>query len=740
MDVSVDPVMLHALEQRHSEPEFAALPPEAPLAMPEQSLWDARERSAHPGTAARTMPLRRLVVLGGAIVMTMAAAYEMYQVLAVGGLTILEMMVLGLFVLLFAWIALSFVSTMVGFLGVLVGRDKALGIDPLAPLPELSARTALLLPTYNEDPHRVMARLQTIYEEVEKTGRIAHFDFYILSDTTDAAIWVAEEAAFLRLRERTGSARIYYRHRSRNIGRKAGNVGEWVTRFGGHYVHMVVLDADSLMEGDTIVRLAAAMEQHPRVGLIQTLPVLLNGNTLFARIQQFAGRVYGPLIARGFAWWYGGDSNYWGHNAIIRVQAFAEQAGLPQLPGPKPFGGHILSHDFIEAALLRRAGWAIHMVPSLGGSYEECPPSMSDYAVRDRRWCQGNLQHVSVLPARGLHWMSRLHLATGIGTYVTAPLWLVFLLVGIMISLQAQFIRPEYFPSGATLFPRWPAQDPVRAAYVFAITMALLVLPKFLGFLAALLRRRTRYGMGGAVRGFVSVLFEIVVSALIAPIMMLMQCRAVVEILLGRDAGWSAQRRDDGSLPHGELMRQYMMPTVLGLMLGAGAYAVSTPLLLWMLPVVIGLVLAIPVAALTGQPNIGRRLRKLGLLLTPEEREAPPVLVRANVLAAEYAEDAAADPITLLTREPILFDTHMRMLGDPAPRRKGDVDVELVVALAKIDDAEDCREAAALLQGRELFAVLANRNALQRMFAKPPVRLHEAQMRPLHPAPQAVGA
>ena len=186
------------------------------------------------------------------------------------------------------------------------------------------------------------------------------------------------------------------------------------------------------------------------------------------------------------------DSNYWGHNAIIRTRAFAECAGLPALSGPRPIGGHILSHDFVEAALMRRGGWAIHMAPALGGSYEESPPSLTEYAARDRRWCQGNLQHMGVLPARGLHWASRLHLLTGIGAYVAAPLWLLFLFVGILISLQAQFIRPEYFPKTFTLYPQWPAQDPVRAAYVFAGTMALLLAPKLIGYLAMLSDRDAR--------------------------------------------------------------------------------------------------------------------------------------------------------------------------------------------------------------------------------------------------------
>jgi len=715
---------MDAVRQRPSAPAsgFAPLPPESPLAMPEQSLWEQRGRPPQPATASRGVPLRRLLVFGITIALTAGAAYEMYEVLQVGGLTLPEAAILVLFVLLFAWIALSFASMLIGFGLSLSGGGRALAIDPNAPLPELSTRTALLLPTYNEEPHRVMARMQAIYESVGDTGRIAHFDCFILSDTTEPSIWIAEEAAYLKLREAFGGERIYYRHRTKNIARKAGNIAEWVTRFGGAYDHMLVLDADSLMDGDTIVRLAAAMERNPRVGLIQTLPVLLNGHTLFARIQQFAGRVYGPLIARGIAWWHGAESNYWGHNAVIRVAAFAGQAGLPLLKGGKPFGGHILSHDFVEAALMRRAGWGIHMAPQLSGSYEECPPTLTDYAMRDRRWCQGNLQHMGVLPARGLHWVSRLHLLTGIGSYITAPLWLLFLLVGILISLQAQYIRPEYFPSGATLFPQWPAQDPVRAAYVFAGTMAMLVLPKLLGYLAMLPRRQERWGIGGAFRGFLSVIIEIVVSALIAPVMMLMQVRSVIEIFLGRDAGWSAQRRDDGSLTGADFIRQYMFPTVLGLVLAGGAYAVSTPLLLWMSPVVIGLILAIPVASFTSQSSVGRGLRRLGLLLTPEERVAPPVLVRANELAAEGPAVDSNDPLTLLARDAELRNVHFAMLGTPVSRRKGEVDVHLAVARSKIDDADDREEAIGLLGKKEVFAVLAHADVLARLFAKPTMR------------------
>jgi membrane glycosyltransferase len=456
---------------QHSDPPLnQCLPREAPMEMAVQPLPTSRPQ-AQVSEFARAWP-RRTYLLAGTFFLTLAGSYEMYEVLQVGGVTILEAIILALFVPLFAWIAFSFMSAIAGFCVLLSRRKDELGIDSSSPLPAIESQTAILLPTYNEDPYSVLARLRAVYESVEETGCVSKFDWFVLSDTTDPAIWIAEEKCFLRLRDEAGpTARIFYRHRPENTARKSGNIEDWVKRFGSSYEYMLILDADSLMTGDTIVRLAAAMEQHRNVALIQTLPIVVNAKTLFARWQQFAGRLYGPLIAAGIAWWHGSEGNYWGHNAIIRVRAFARDAALPELRGRKPFGGHILSHDFIEAAFMRRGGWAIHMTATLGGSYEESPPSLLDFAARDRRWCQGNLQHLAVLPARGLHWVSRLHLLTGIGSYLTAPLWFIFLVFGLLVSLQAQFVRPEYFPKGFSLFPTWPAQDPILAAWVFVATM-----------------------------------------------------------------------------------------------------------------------------------------------------------------------------------------------------------------------------------------------------------------------------
>ncbi len=695
-------------------PAFPALPPEAPLAMPVQSLRQAPERHKRPASSPRAIGLRRFVVIGGAIVLTGFGAEEMYRVLAVNGATPLAIFMLALFVALFAWIALSFTSGLAGFVAMLGHGGRHLVKGDAVP----ATRTALLMPTYNESPALVMAGLQAIDEAVQATGLGDLFDIFILSDTTDADCWIEEEAAFLALRARTGGhRRIFYRRRPKNIARKAGNIAEWVTRFGAAYPQFLILDADSVMSGDTLIRLVAAMEAHPDIGLIQTLPAIAGGTTLFARMQQFAGRVYGPLIAQGIAWWHGAEGNYWGHNALIRTQAFASCAGLPDLPGRKPFGGHIMSHDFVEAALMRRGGWAVHMQPGLAGSYESSPPSLTDLAIRDRRWCQGNLQHAAVLPARGLRWMSRLHLLTGIGCYITAPLWLLFLLSGILIALQARFVPPDYFPAGKSLFPQWPVIDPIRAMWVFIGTMGLLLVPKVLAACVVLLHGEERRGCGGVVRLLLSVVLETVIAGLLAPVVMLTQSIDVVAILIGRDSGWNVQRRDDGSLPFRAVVRQYRRHTVLGLALGAGAWAVSPYLALWMLPVVLGLALAIPLAAVTAQRGAGLALRRLGLLRIPEELNPPAVLVRAAALQRQNAVGVGATGVARLVCEPDLLAAHRRML--PPPRRPGvdPLDIPLVIGRARLAEAVSLDAAWAALAPAERSAVLADDASLDRLLA-----------------------
>ena len=619
----------------------AILPAEAPMSMPEQSFKDGRLQVPRQRTAPRMMALRRFYILGGTAAMTIAATVMMWKVLAMNGISVLEACLLVLFVALFAWIALSFSGAVAGFLTAVFDRGYKLGIDPDQPLPVVHTRTALLMPTYNEDPRRLLAGLQAIYESVADTGQLAQFDFFVLSDTRREDIGLAEEQAFAALCDAVGGhERLFYRRRGDNSGRKAGNIADWVRRFGGGYPQMLILDADSLMTGDTIVRLVAGMEHNPDVGLIQTLPAVIGGRTLFARMQQFGGRVYGPVIGRGVAWWHGAESNYWGHNAIIRTQAFAENAGLPALPGREPFGGHVLSHDFVEAALMRRGGWATHMVPYLKGSYEEGPPTLTDMLVRDRRWCQGNLQHAKVVGSKGLHWVSRMHMMIGIGHYFTAPMWGMLMLVGIAIPLfQGGIDFNEMLHLSPGVY--WRHQDEEKVIRMFAITMVVLLTPKVLGYIAMLLDRVDRRGCGGGIRALLSMLLETVLAALMAPVVMYVQSRGVAEVLAGKDSGWDAQQRDDGGISWPALIRGYGGLSVFGLFMGTLAYAVSPSLAAWMAPVVVGMVLAIPVVALTSSRSAGTVMHRLRLMEIPEETAPPKVLVRAAELRKAAAEHTA---------------------------------------------------------------------------------------------------
>ena len=356
-----------------------------------------------------------------------------------------------------------------------------------------TARTALLMPTYNEDPARIVGAACAMLRAIDADGGGSAFDLFILSDTNRADVWLAEQAMVDAARADPDiGPRLYYRHRARNLRRKAGNIADWVERWGAAYPFMLVLDADSLMEADTIIELARRMEADDALGILQTSPHLIGGETPLARVQQFASRVYGPVLTRGLRAWFGDAGNYWGHNAIIRTRAFAECGGLPELPGKPPFGGLILSHDFVEAAFVRRGGWAVRMADDLGGSYEHAPPNLVELAARDRRWCQGNLQHTRLLGTAGLHPLSRLHLFMGVMSYLSSPLWLLFLLAGMSLALHAYLVPPDYFLDRWSLFPDWPRIDPERAMMLFGLCMLVLFAPKLLGTAAFLGERAAR--------------------------------------------------------------------------------------------------------------------------------------------------------------------------------------------------------------------------------------------------------
>jgi membrane glycosyltransferase len=458
------------------------------------------------------------------------------------------------------------------------------------------------------------------------------------------------------------------------------------------------------------------MDAAPRLGILQTVPVLAGGATPFARLQQFAGRLYGPVIARGVAAWQGLDGNYWGHNALIRVRAFAENCGLPELPGRMPFGGHVLSHDFVEAALIRRGGWEVRMDPDLGGSWEGSPPSILDVAARDRRWAQGNLQHSKILGARGLRLPNRLHFLIGIGAYLMSPLWLALLLVGMALTAQTVAVDHKYFPDGQQLFPNWPVFDAVRMGWLFGLSMLLLLLPKLVGLAAALVDGPVRRAFGGGLRLVGGAVAEVVLSALAAPVLMLMQARQVWEILSGRDSGWSAQTREGAATPWRVALRRHRGHVLAGLLAGAAFLWFAPGQFLWLAPVVAGLVLAPLLSRVTSDPAAGRAMARLGLLATPEDIVPPAVAVRAEAATEAFAHLRGLTLADMAEAPGHLAD-HLETLAEVrggVGEGAGGPNLAAITARAKIEAASCPREAEGWLTAEETEAVLGSADLLRR--------------------------
>lgn len=713
----------------------SGMPPHRPTPMPVQDLRHKPEPQAFPKRPGFRARLTRWTMLLSALALLGLGSHEMYAVLSLGGTTPLEYAMLALFISTFGWIALAAVSALAGFLRQCALLRRHQETELFRP----EGHTAVLLPCYNEDPSQLAAAIEAMVLELEAVGADSWFDWVLLSDTRSPQRALEEEHAVALLRERLGKrARVFYRRRRFNLDRKSGNVADFCRNWGSHYDYLVVLDADSLMSAHTLTELVKRIEQDPDAGLIQTIPRLVKGTSLIARLQQFANRVYGPVVGSGLACWTNPEGNFWGHNAIIRREAFMNAAGLPRLPGKAPFGGTIMSHDFVEAALLRRAGWKVIIADDLDGSYEECPPSILDLAVRDRRWCQGNLQHLKVIGSRGLNWVSRHHLLTGILSYLSSPLWLALIVVGIMLALQAQYIRPEYFGTDFSLFPAWPRQDAPRAVRLFILTMSVLFVPKLLGSLLFLLSSRLRRGAGGLLRLPFSIVTEVLLSAAVAPIMMCIHCGAVASILLGRDSGWSPQRRQDGRLPWGQLFYRHRWHTLTGILLALVAWSNSLALLAWLSPAIFGLLLSVPLSALTGSLSIGSWVRRLGLLRTPEETDQPAVVARRDLLVDWYETKIAEMPsLEIQLLRPELTQRHLALTPEPAliEEENGDFHSDVALARVKLLDAPSQAQALVWLNERELALLLATPSLYRQLVALPPVASAEALQKPRQAAP-----
>jgi membrane glycosyltransferase len=579
---------------------------------------------------------RRVLYCALVAATTTAMSLRLWSILRIDGMSGLKTALLVLFAVLTAWVTLSFWLAAFGAYARWRGR-KPDSLSPAAdPVDGRSAtRVAVVMPIYNEDVVRCFAGLRAVQDSVARAGASQQFDFYVLSDSTDQRCWVAEELEWCRLRASTGAdAPLYYRHRSKNIARKSGNVADFCRNWGSPYAYLVVLDADSLMSGQTLLRMKGLMDANPRTALIQAPPRLVGRQTLFARLQQFASSVYGPLSEAGFAFVYGPAGNYWGHNAMLRMSAFLAHCGLPELPGRAPLGGQILSHDFVEAALLRRAGWDLWLMPELGGTYEEVPPTIVDYLKRDLRWCQGNVQHLRLILARGFKLSSRIHFATGAMAYLASPLWLLLLIVS---ASEAHLMSGEGQVTYMGRYPvlSWPGSHALALGVLLLLTVGMLYGQRVLAVLTRLNDADFCRAHGGRLRFMASAVAECAVSTLMAPVFMLTHSWFVVRILLGLSVGWDTQQRRERTLALSSAAGVFLPHTAFGATSAVAIFQCVPHGSYWFIPLLLGLALSIPLALLTSSVAAGLASKARGLFLIPSETHGLPLLTRANALNTE---------------------------------------------------------------------------------------------------------
>jgi membrane glycosyltransferase len=574
---------------------------------------------------------RRFVFFSSVFVLTSLATWfvaDLYWRDA--GLDSLEVILLALFVPLFAHIAVGFCTAFAGFYVINRGGDSSrMSVKTEGAGAPRLASTAIVMPVFNEDVSRVFEGLRVVFKSVQDAGGADNFDFFVLSDSNQPNQWIREEVAWAELCKQVGGfGKIFYRKRRQAINKKAGNVADFLRRWGKNYRYMVVLDADSIMTGKALTTLVAMMEDNPSVGIVQTAPRVVRGETLYARLQSFANRLYSPLYLAGLNYWQQHEGNYWGHNAIIRVKPFMEHCSLPELPGSEPFGGRILSHDFVEAALMRKAGWAVWLAHDVEGSYEEGPPTLIESAKRDRRWCQGNLQHAWLLTARGFRPANRFHLLMGIMAYVSSPLWLLFLILStVEMADQAQLAASTGSLVDTTSLFGYAVAIP-EALTLFALTMLLLFLPKFVSVVVMLGRPGEVELYGGRGRLVVSAILESGVSMLLAPINMIFNTKFVIFTLFGQGVGWVAQKRSadlDGT-DWREAIITHGVQTIFGVVWGLSSLILIPAYFAWLLPVLAGLVCSIPLSIFLSKAGFGLQARSLGIFLTPEETSPPAEL------------------------------------------------------------------------------------------------------------------
>ncbi|MEM8980069.1 MAG: glucans biosynthesis glucosyltransferase MdoH [Pseudomonadota bacterium] len=626
---------------------YEVMPARAPLPMAPQAFEEAPAQRGLSLPSWRVSAWRSLA-FGPALALSIVLSTALARGFTSGGISAFEALIVVLVGVSFVWVALSVSTALIG----LARRAFAPCTPRFSPSRGLAKepKVALLMPIYNEVPWDVFGNASAMLAELTQGRSADRFTFFVLSDTQDPNIANLEERAFWALKASAPvEIDIYYRRRAKNTDKKVGNLTDWIEHWGGAHEAMIVLDADSLMSGAAIRHLAHELSADDQAGLIQSVPVVIGAQTVFGRMHQFSNAVYGWLLAEGLALWSSREGNYWGHNAIIRTRAFAAAARLPYLRGPKGQDKLILSHDFVEAGLLRRAGWAVRFLPRMGGSFEQSPQTLRDYALRDRRWCQGNLQHLRLLAARGFHPVTRFHLLQGAVAFLLSPAWLALIVIWAWVGMAPMLWdapQPSYFSPISPLHPIWPDMPASHGPIFLAVIYGMLLLPKLMGAFALGMRADIRKAYGGAAPFAASTALEIGLSVLFAPVMMVQQSQAVGRALLGLGPGWGAQARStENSGTWRALLQFHWMETLLGAGLAAG---IATGYIsFWLAPIALSLTGAAGLAKLGAIPlKDGPTWWRLP---SPQSLREPRVVTRARRARADLKSEilAPAPSVTL---------------------------------------------------------------------------------------------
>ena len=558
---------------------------------------------------------RRLTFALLVLASILALALWLASILAADGFSLLDALLLFAFLMNAPWVVIGFWNAVIGFSVLHFSRDPLRTVIPLAAKARdddpIRERTAIFMTVRNEDTPRAFARLKAVKASLDATGFGDKFDYFVLSDSSRAAVIAAEEKAIAAWRAKAKNPKqLFYRHRKANVGFKAGNVRDFCERWGKHYAFMLPLDADSLITGPTVLRLVRVMQANPRLGILQSHVVGMPSGSFFARTFQFGMRHSMRSYTAGSSWWQAECGPFWGHNAVVRIKPFIDHCKLPDLPGKPPLGGHILSHDQVEAVLMRRAGYEVRVLPEEGGSYEENPPALPDFLERDVRWCQGNLQYVKLLDLPGLFPTSWAQIALALQMFIgSAGLVLFVALAALAAALSTPGIA---FPARSALV-------------LYLVWIVMFLTPKLAGVLDAALRSAARYGGFG--RLALSSLVETIFIFLLVPIEWFTQTLAMAALLLGRTIHWDAPNRDRYRVSWDTALQHLWPHTLFGAALILVPALFAPAAMVWFLPFAAGLVLSIPFAVLTSSPEFGRFAVQHKICAIPEEIEVLPEIV-----------------------------------------------------------------------------------------------------------------